>query len=242
MIIIADTHLSPTKGNIPEFFQMLDTFKKNNEDLVFLGDIFDLWIALPRYESDFHRKFLAWCREQRNHRIIGFIEGNHEFFVAEERKKSFSWCSNASEWRDENGILFAHGDRINRKDRNYLFFRKLSKNKITKILIRHLPFGPSLAESLKLGLKKTNQKFRGNLPEDEIAKFAEARFAGDVKTIFVGHFHWKYHYRNVQNKALYIVPDWYCTGQVTLYEKKTGRVGIYRWKELSRLLSGESAE
>jgi hypothetical protein len=48
--------------------------------------------------------------------------------------------------------------------------------------------------------------------------------------------------RNVQNKALYIVPDWYCTGQVTLYEKKTGRVGIYRWKELSRLLSGETAE
>lgn len=89
MIIIADTHLSPTKGNIPEFFQMLDTFKKNNEDLVFLGDIFDLWIALPRYESDFHRKFLAWCREQRNHRIIGFIEGNHEFFVAEERKSLF---------------------------------------------------------------------------------------------------------------------------------------------------------
>jgi UDP-2,3-diacylglucosamine pyrophosphatase LpxH len=158
MIIIADTHLSPTKGNIPEFFQMLDTFKKNNEDLVFLGDIFDLWIALPRYEAIFIENSSPGAGSKGIHRIIGFIEGNHEFFVAEERKKSFSWCSNASEWRDENGILFAHGDRINRKDRNYLFFRKLSKNKITKILIRHLPFRAFLGRITQARSKKNESK------------------------------------------------------------------------------------
>jgi UDP-2,3-diacylglucosamine hydrolase len=241
MIIIADAHLSPAKGNIDDFFQMLGAFEQNNEDLVFLGDIFDLWIALPSYESDFHRKFISWCREQRNRRKIGFIEGNHEFFLAEERGKCFSWCSNATGWRDGNGNFFAHGDQINRNDKNYLLFRKLTKNKVAKTLIRHLPFGPFFAESLKLGLKKTNQEIRRHLPEDEIAIFAEARFADGVKTIFLGHFHQEYNYRNPKNRALYILPAWYSTGQVTLYESESERVGIYGWKELTRLLSAESA-
>ena len=66
MIIITDAHVSKIKGNDASFLKMLEALEKNSQDLIFLGDIFDLWIALPRYEDDIHREFISWCREQKN--------------------------------------------------------------------------------------------------------------------------------------------------------------------------------
>ena len=43
-------------------------------------NIFDLWIALPRYEDEIHTKFIDWCRKQKHIRTIGYLEGNHEFY------------------------------------------------------------------------------------------------------------------------------------------------------------------
>jgi UDP-2,3-diacylglucosamine pyrophosphatase LpxH len=86
MIIIADAHIDEACGNDTDFFRMLHALENNDHDVVFLGDIFDLWIALPRYEKNSHRQFLSWCQEQKSHRSIGFIEGNHEYFVAQEKQ------------------------------------------------------------------------------------------------------------------------------------------------------------
>ena len=129
MIIITDAHISKSKGNHASFFKMLESFERNSRDLIFLGDIFDLWVALPRYEEEIHREFIAWCRRQKIHRTIGYMEGNHEFYLANERASDFTWCSMDAWRRDAAGALFVHGDRINRKDKNYLAFRKLAKNK-----------------------------------------------------------------------------------------------------------------
>ena len=63
MIIIADAHVDDAGGHKADFFQMLRAIEKTNHDVIFLGDIFDLWIALPRYEKDCHKAFLAWCQD-----------------------------------------------------------------------------------------------------------------------------------------------------------------------------------
>ena len=69
MIIITDAHISKANGNHAIFFKMLESLEKNNQDLIFLGDIFELWVALPRYEEKIQRDFIAWCRRQKSHRI-----------------------------------------------------------------------------------------------------------------------------------------------------------------------------
>jgi hypothetical protein len=79
--MIADAHISRTQGNVEAFFEMLAALEDGPSDVVFLGDIFDLWVALPRYENEQHRMFLSWCQRQKGHRRIGFVEGNHEFFL-----------------------------------------------------------------------------------------------------------------------------------------------------------------
>ena len=33
--------------------------ENTEQDLIFLGDIFDLWVALPRYETDIHNNFIS---------------------------------------------------------------------------------------------------------------------------------------------------------------------------------------
>jgi UDP-2,3-diacylglucosamine pyrophosphatase LpxH len=232
MIIITDAHISKTAGNHATFFRMLASLETNQEDLIFLGDIFDLWVALPGYEDELHRQFAGWCREQKKHRTIGFMEGNHEYYLARHRAPDFSWCSAAAWRQNDAGSLFVHGDQLNRGDRNYLLFRKLVKNPAARFIISILPFGPKLAQSLKHGLKNTNLEFRKHLPEAEIKFFADARFAEGIDTIFVGHFHQEYIYRNPDAKSLYVLPDWYGTGKVTVFDKKLQTAAYLHWEQI----------
>jgi len=237
MIIIADAHVDDDRGNDADFFLMLNAFEKNDQDLIFLGDIFELWIALPRYEKDIHKNFLTWCKEQKKYRTIGFIEGNHEYFVADEKNDHFSWCSAKAMWQDNKGNLFCHGDQINRRDINYLRFRRLVKNKIAKTIARFLPFGPVISELFKNYLKKTNPEFRKHLPEDEIAAFANDRFKDGIHSIFAAHFHQRHHYRSVESRALYILPAWMKAEQVTFCEASSKEINSYHWQELEDILA-----
>ena len=232
MIIITDSHVSKTNGNHATFFKMLEALEKNDQDLIFLGDIFDLWIALPRYEKDIHHDFISWCHDQKRYRTIGYMEGNHEYYLSEEKAQAFTWCSKDAWWRDDSGALFVHGDQINRKDRNYLTFRKLTKSHAVKFIIRYIPFGPNVIDSIKSGLKKTNKEFRLHLPRKEIEYFAESRFSEGVDTIFAGHFHQEHLYCNRDLKNMYLLPDWFSTQKVTLYQRHQKRIDLVHWQEI----------
>ena len=232
MIIIADAHIDESRGNVAEFFRMLETIEKTEHDVIFLGDIFDLWIAFPRYEKSIHEAFLDWCKSQKRRRMVGFIEGNHEYFIAARRQEYFSWCSDAAAWSDARGNLFCHGDQINRLDKNYLRFRKITKHQYSQLLARFMPFGPRIGEFLKLRLKKTNLEYRKRLPKEAIAEFADSKFKDGIHTIFVGHFHNPYQYQNQKSNTLYVVPAWLQAENITLYEYTSGRIYSCHWREL----------
>jgi UDP-2,3-diacylglucosamine pyrophosphatase LpxH len=232
MIIVTDAHVSKARGNDTAFFHMLAAIENTEHDLIFLGDIFDLCIALPRYETEIHHHFTSWCREQKKNRTIGFLEGNHEFYLASHRAEAFTWCSNDAWWQDEAGTVYVHGDQINRRDTNYLRFRKLGKNRISRYILRWLPFGPNIADSLKKGLKNTNMQSRLQIPWDEIKSFADNRFAEGVDTIFVGHFHREYGYGNQESKKMYLLPDWLGTQKVSLFQKNPLKISTRPWREL----------
>ncbi len=224
LILIADAHVSKVRGNAPAFFRLLEALARCDDDLVFMGDIFDLWVALPRYENELHRRFLAWCRRERRRRVIGFLEGNREFFVAASHKSAFSWCSPGPWYRDRAGLLFCHGDQINQKDYRYLTFRKISKNRVARLILKVLPLGPALAEHLKRRLKYTNPAFRRRLPVEQIEAFAEARFRDGVRTAFAGHFHRSYTYGGPPGPQMHTLPGWIGTGRVSRYNAEDGRL------------------
>ena len=232
MIIVTDAHVSKARGNDTEFFQMLAAIESTAHDLIFLGDIFDLWIALPRYQTNIHNNFISWCREQKKNRTIGFLEGNHEYYLANQKAEAFTWCSNDAWWQDDAGTLYVHGDQINRRDKKYLCFRKLSKNSIAKYILRSLPFGPKISDALKKGIKKTNKQHRLQLPWDEIIFFADNRFAEGADTIFMGHFHQEYCYDNQESKKIFLLPDWLGTQKVALFQKDPLKISTRHWRDL----------
>jgi UDP-2,3-diacylglucosamine hydrolase len=223
MILIADTHAGK-EGDLGQFFGMLETLKESTEDLVFLGDVFDLWFGLPRYEGPEHRRFMTWCSEQKTHRTIGFVEGNHEFFLTGYRNDCFSWCTDTR--KRIGDLVFAHGDLVNDNDVNYQRFRARIRTSGIRRLIRILPFGPSIVQLVKRRAKQTNKEFRNVFPEKELKAYAAGLGKDGVKHAFIGHFHTPYQTIEAEGCTVHCIPGWYVNGEVARFDEERGTVDI----------------
>ncbi len=224
-LIITDAHVSAANGNQAEFSEMLQALESFPGQIVFLGDIFDLWIGLSRYEESGQRDFVDWCRRRRG---VGFVEGNHEFYVVERHASAFGWSST---WGRRSGhLLFVHGDLINRADRKYLRWRKLSKNGAMRLFVQLLPFGMRLVQHVKAKMKKTNMAFRMSLPEAALVQFCRERAAEGILQIFVGHFHQAFYCQELGCR-LDVLPDWFSSGAITIYDQATGLLRAQHWRE-----------
>lgn len=230
MIIIADAHISTRNDLAPEFFAMLHALENTDEDVVFLGDIFDLWIAFARYETDQQRDFLAWCRARKNRRNVYFVEGNHEFFLNAERKKAFTVYNDDIKGLRLGDTVFVHGDRINLQDTKYLKFRKLVKSLPVSVFVRFMPCGRRIVHYLKTGLKKTNHNFRKFVPVSAIAEFAVNAQDEGVTTLFIGHFHHADIIRDAR-QTVCLVPDWFLTRQVAVFDPARHSIRFCPWRE-----------
>ncbi len=189
LILIADTHLLP-EANSPEFFSTLARLHALPREcgVVFLGDVFDMWIALPGYETDAHRTFLAWCREERKRRTIVFLEGNHEFFVSLTHADAFTFAGDG-EWR-LGDFLATHGDLINRRDWKYRLLRFGVRNLFARTLLRlggRLGIGPRIVRGIREGLRKTNLRHKKDFPADLAKRWLLSLPPGSF--VAVGHFH-----------------------------------------------------
>lgn len=230
MIIIADAHAGVRNGLGPEFLNMLKALENSAEDLVFLGDIFDLWIAFPRYEKTLHREFVNWCRAQKERRKIYFVEGNHEFFVDARRRAAFTAYNDSQGGLQLGKFLFVHGDRVNHNDRNYLRFRNIIKSGVASFFVRFTPCGPKITHYFKESLNKTKHNFRKYIPKTEIMTFAQKAKNRGIEILFLGHFH---HGEIVETDGLTVcmVPDWYKTRQVAHFDPAKKQITFLPWQE-----------
>ena len=219
MILVADAHVDEQTAG--EFFSFLERVSDTSEDIVFLGDIFEAWIALPGHESEIHRTFASWCVQQKPLRTIGFVEGNHEFFVHEERAELFSWSTRTT-WFDEQRCLFGHGDLIKTGDVGYRLFRQATRNRVTKQLLRGLPSGPRLASAIRRHLKARNAARVPSFPQRIVERYADRCFRDGVRAVLAGHFHHEFEYRPATGGVLYLLPAWCTTRRVLLLDPCDG--------------------
>jgi UDP-2,3-diacylglucosamine pyrophosphatase LpxH len=104
---------------------------------------------------------------------------------------------------------------------------------MTQYILKYLPFGPKLAEAIKHFLKQSNHEFKIIFPREAIEDFAESRFAEGANRIFVGHFHREFTYCNPDSRSLYILPDWYSTQKVTVFDQKSQKATSLNWRQIS---------
>lgn len=209
-IFIADSHLTEREEECALFFRMLDSFRKDPPAaLVFLGDIFELWIALGGYETPLQRKFRAFCREAGASFPVYFIEGNHEFFPSSTCRKDFSFVDAGSLPFGKNALLI-HGDTVNRADWKYASLRILTRNPVSRLLLRLFALcgGGKLVHKIRLLLKPTNKTYKTRFPREEFAAFLESLSGKKkVKTLFTGHFH-SCHFLESSGIKVYTIPAW----------------------------------
>lgn len=219
MLLVADAHVEEETAE--EFFGLLDRLAATREDIVFLGDIFEVWIALPGHESELHRRFASWCVQQKPLRRIGFAEGNHEFFVHEERADLFSWSS-CGTWLDEQRCLFAHGDLIDARNLAYRAFRCVVHSRVARRVLQRQPSGPRLASSLRPRLKARNASRPVSFPQRVIERYGDRCFRDGVRAVLAGHFHREFEYRPAGGGVLYLAPAWSTTRRVVRFDPRDG--------------------
>jgi len=231
MILVADAHISAEPGGDRSFVEFLSALSATEHDVLFLGDIFDLWVGFPRYEGDAHRAFLSWCLSERPRRRIWYVEGNHEYFVSSTHRSVFSGCD-PEELSFPGAVLAVHGDAIDRGNRSNLFFRYISKSILGHLVLRFLPFGPAFALGVKGFLNARDSGCGSFFADGPIRAFANDRFAQGTRTIFVGHYHKAFEYGDGAGGRLYVVPAWCDSESVGLYNADTGAVCFGRWQAL----------
>lgn len=226
MIVIADAHVSG--ANADEFFAMLDWLAGTDHDVVFLGDIFDLWVGISHYENSHHLRFLEWCRRERQRRTVGYVEGNHEFYLDPDRADAFTWITDR-EWRDASGRVFAHGDQLNPDDVGHHRFHAVINHPLCRGFFRRVPGGPLIAGGIRRCLARKRNLAADLLPHDAIHAFAERHFDAGAAAVFIGHFHFRYTYRGASGGVLYALPDWQRGGTVAAVNNNT--VTIRPWRD-----------
>ena len=224
-IFIADSHLADPEDT-ESFFSMLDRIscsllameKDRRPSLVFLGDIFELWIAIPGYEAECHSRFLSWGRKYKEEFPVYFIEGNHEFFVVRRHWKDFS-CASTNHIRDGK-MIFLHGDQINLFDWRYRTLRIVTRNRISAFILRLIAgsCGTFLVERIRKTLKKTNLKNKKYFPAIFMENTAELLLENESGCLVAGHFHQKHILSAKEgSQKIFTLPAW---------DKNQGFIGI----------------
>lgn len=193
--LIADAHLGgPGGGAAPLVAQLRALPEEGAERLVLMGDLFQAWIGDPRFETPEIAAVVPVLRELRKQGLpIDYVEGNRDFFLAGSPYAD-AFDAVVLETAFTAGgtrYLAVHGDGLNDRDRQYRFWRWLSKSRPVELAIRRTPrrLAHRMVHSTEERLSQTNWKHKRELPERAIRAYAERRLAEGHDVLLLGHFH-----------------------------------------------------
>lgn len=222
--LVADSHLGDERALPEEFLAMLEGLPEAGL-IVLLGDLFKVWLALPKFWEQSARELMAGlARIRKRGTRLWFVVGNREFFLPRQAGAARRMGIPFDEIVHEAAILqwegrrygMTHGDLANREDSQYLKWRKFSRGFLLEGLFRAMP-GPvarGVAARLERMLASTNQEIKIQYPETELQAFAATVLEG-LDGYFIGHFHREDVLTpSPGGPSLRIVPDWFSRRKV----------------------------
>ena len=193
--LLADAHLGGPGGTAaPLVAQLAALPDEGCRRLILMGDLFQAWVGLARFETPEVAAVVPALRELRRRGIrIDYIEGNRDFYLAS-GPYADAFDAVVREVAFEAGgvrYLAVHGDGLNDRDLQYLFWRRLSKSRPVELLVRCTPrrLARRMVASTEDRLSRTNFKHKRELPERAIRAYAERRLAEGHDVLLLGHFH-----------------------------------------------------
>jgi len=195
LVFVGDVHLDRDDADLPAFIKFLDRLAATSSRIVFMGDLFNLWIGRPEMQQQQHSEVVAKLAELSARGIaLRYLEGNRDYRVGP------SWPGGASEVAGREGLverfggqsLFAvHGDLTNVHDRQYRTWRRISRMGAVWGLFNLVPAGARarLADSLEERMRSTNLEFKREFPEELVREYAAGFLEGGHDAVVLGHFH-----------------------------------------------------
>jgi UDP-2,3-diacylglucosamine hydrolase len=225
--VIGDSHIGLADGNEKPIVAWLDRLVALKPRALYLnGDLFHYLIAHPKFYTPSVDKVMAKFREVRDGGIaIHYVEGNRDFFL----KGSF--VENAvSDIGMEYPIvagtrkyLIVHGDMINDRDWQYRFWRRASKNPISKLTLNLIPkkVARNFVDDVEKRLAKSNFKHKSVLPRELMKRYGATRAREGFTDVIFGHFHEKL-VMPAGGATVTILPPWYETGEAMRIDPASG--------------------
>lgn len=228
--IIGDSHIGLADGAEKRINGWLDRLAERRPAALYLnGDLFHYLIAHPKFRTSSVTKVLDKMRELRDRGIgVHFVEGNRDFFL----EGSFveeSVSDVGLEYAIEAGprrVLVVHGDLINDADWPYRFWRRLSKNPVSKFALNFVPgrMARRFVDSVEKRLARSNFKHKKQLPLELMAAYGRRRATRGFTNVVFGHFHQKLELP-AGDATVHVLPPWYETGEALVIDPVSGEMG-----------------
>ncbi len=193
--LLGDAHLREGDEEVPAFVRFLEALPRDIRTLAILGDLFAVWIGSPDLMKRHHHEVIDGLARLRSRGCaLLYVEGNHDYFLGRRYAKTL-FDSFATDALDlvlaGRRAHLAHGDLVNRRDRQYLAWRFLSKNRLFFSAFSCLPAltRQSIADRLEARLARTNMEFRRGFPFAECETYARGRIKNGSQLLVFGHFH-----------------------------------------------------
>lgn len=226
IIVIGDSHIGLADGSEREVNAWLDRLAALAPKALYLnGDLFHYLIAHPKFRTSSVDKVMDKFREVRGRGVaIHYVEGNRDFFL----RGSF-----VEEAVDDIAVEFAvpagdkkfliiHGDMINDRDWQYRFWRRASKNTLTKFAVNFIPgkIARGFVDSVEERLSRSNFKHKTRMPVELMQAYGRKRGEEGFTDVVFGHFHSKVVLPGATTVT--VLPPWYETGEAMVIDPATG--------------------
>lgn len=219
---VADTHLG-----VPNYEDSLKREKKlvrflleaekDAKVIYLLGDIFDFWHEYKYVVPKYYVRLLGTLASIVDRGTkIHFFTGNHDQWIGDYFKKEIGMIVHTQEIEaniDNKIFLLAHGDGLDKSDKNYLFMKKLFTSKFIRILFASihprwaLAFGNNWSSSSRKSHSEYDLIDKGE--KEPLYKYCIERNKNKNIDYFIfGHRHLNKEYNFEENKKLIILSDW----------------------------------
>jgi UDP-2,3-diacylglucosamine hydrolase len=193
--VFADCHVGRRPGDEIPFLEALETVRRRGaRAITLLGDIFHFFIAHPKFETPAITRFLGKAKELGEAGVaVTYVEGNRDFFLRGSyvERHFQSVCEEEIFAAGGRRFLATHGDLLNERDLPYRFWRRLSKNPVSRAAIDFIPrtLANRFVWNVEARLHHSNFRHKTRLPVEMIRAFAQKRFLQGIDVLLLGHFH-----------------------------------------------------
>jgi UDP-2,3-diacylglucosamine hydrolase len=227
--ILGDSHVGLAAGDEKKMLAWIDRLEARKPRMLLLnGDVFHYYIGEPKFMTPAVESFLARLKALRDGGVeVVWIEGNRDFFVrGSAAEQSISRVEDSLEIAAGAVRYFiVHGDLINDHDLPYRFWRRISKNFVTRAGVKLVPGGIArrFVDGVERKLASSNFKHKVRLPVEQMERFGTARRKDGYDVVVFGHFHHKHIIEPNGTAKVIVLPAWFDGGEALVIDSTSGQ-------------------